>query len=141
MVFVRDLSHKDKQNYDAVLRMTSESVFSSLSKITDAKGTVAYLDILRCAVNSYLDKGIAPLMRVEKIWYAPFFLRYWREWVKLHPNYTLGNNFVTHNAYMCIELNAHSLIFLLTIQNIGSDVSFPPWLLGSQSCEKRHSDQ
>ena len=45
---------------------------------------------------------------------------------------------------MCIELNAHSLItFLWTVQMLsqgekddGSGISYCPWLLGSQSCEK-----
>lgn len=43
------------------------------------------------------------------------------------------------NAYMCVELNAHSLIlFLHTIQTLTPDKknTFFPWLLGSQSCEK-----
>ena len=135
----KDINHKDKQNYEAVLRMTSESVFRSLNQIPDAKGTVAYLQVLRCVIDSYLDKSLLPLARIEKIWFALFFLRYWRHWIVLHPQYSLGNNFVTQNVYMCIELNAHSLItFLRTVQMLsqgekddGSGISFCPWLLGS----------
>ena len=112
----RDINHKDRQNYDAVLRMTSESVLMSLTDIPDARGTVAYLNVLRCVIDSYLDKNIAPLMRIEKIWIALFFLRYWRQWIISHPGYTLESNFITQNAYMCVELNAHALIlFLLTV--------------------------
>lgn len=53
----KDINHKDKQNYEAVLRMTSESVFLSLNEIPDARGTQAYLKVLRCVIDSYLDKS------------------------------------------------------------------------------------
>ena len=57
----------------------------------------------------------------------------------LHPQYDLGKNFITSNAYMCIELNAHALVtILLTIRKTLPHDShcFLPWLLGSQTCEK-----
>ncbi len=54
----RDINHKNKQNYDAVLHMTSESVMSLLKKIPDAKGTHAYLDVLRSVIDSFLDKKL-----------------------------------------------------------------------------------
>ena len=33
----------------------------------------------------------------------------------LHPQFTVINNFITGNVYMCIETNAHSLFALLLI--------------------------
>lgn len=133
----RDINHKDKQNYEAVLRMTSSTMFSLLESIPDAKGTTAYLYALRCVVDSYLDKSLKPLERIKKAWFGVFFMRYWRQWIVLNSQYTLGNNFITLNAYMCIELNAHSLlIFLLTLRKVLPSSGFFPWLLGSQSCEK-----
>ena len=88
-------------------------------------------------MDSYLDNDLDPLSRVEKIWYAVFFVRYWRKWILLNHRYTLRDNFITPNAYMCIELNAHLLItFLLTVRDhIKNDSCFLPWLLGSQCCE------
>ena len=135
----RDINHKDKQNYDAVLHITSTSVLTLLSRIPDAKGTLAFLNVIRCVIDSYLDKRIDAASRVEKAWYAVFFMRYWRQWLLLNPHYTLGNNFITPNAYMCIELNAHSLItFLMTVRDSlpPESLSFLPWMLGSQSCER-----
>jgi hypothetical protein len=135
----RDINHKDKQNYDAVLHITSESVMSLLKKIPDAKGTHAYLDVLRSVIDSFLDKKLDKLTRIKKAWYGVFFARYWRQWLLLKPDYCLGNNFLTPNAYMCIELNAHSLItFLLTVRDTlpSNNGCFVPWMLGSQSCEK-----
>ncbi len=98
--------------------MTSESVMSLLKKIPDAKGTHAYLDVLRSVIDSFLDKKLDKLTRIKKAGFAVFFARYWRQWLLLKPDYCLGNNFLTPNAYMCIELNAHSLItFLLTVHS------------------------
>ena len=57
----RDINHKDKQNYEAVLQMTSITMFRLLEIIPDAKGTTAYLYALRCVVDSYLDKTLQPL--------------------------------------------------------------------------------
>ena len=64
-------------------------------------------------------------------------MRYWRQWIMLSPDYTLGDNSITLNAYMCIELNAHSMIiFLLILRKLSINAGCLPWLLGSQSCEK-----
>ena len=65
-------------------------------------------------------------------------LHYWRQYVVLSPEYNLADNFITSNAYTCVELNAHSLItFVLSLQTIPSvNRSFYPWMLGSQCCEK-----
>lgn len=61
----------------------------------------------------------------------------WRWWLLHNPNYTLVNNFITLNTYVCIELNAHALIILLlTVREGGHGETFLPWKLGSQSCEK-----
>ena len=57
----------------------------------------------------------------------------------IHPKFTLKDNFITTNAYMCIEINAHSLLmFFLRLRDTFPDNndSFVPWMLGSQSCER-----
>ena len=107
----RDVNHRDKQNFDAVLRIVS--TMHLLKKIPEALGTCYYVEIIQNTVDSFLDKSLAPLERIEKIWYATFFVRYWRQWVILSKSFTLKNNFITQNAYLCIELNAHSLIQFL----------------------------
>lgn len=133
----RDIDYKDKQNYDAVIHIIRASRI--LDNIPDAVGTKCYIDIMNCIVDSYLNKSLDPLSRIEKLWYAVFFLlRYWRKWIELSPQYTTQDNFITNNAYMCIELNAHALItFLITVRdNSKNNDLFMPWVLGSQSCEK-----
>ena len=135
----RDLDHKDKQNFDAVMHITSKSVIELLQRFPDAKGTMIFLVLVRCVIDSFLDKQLDMYSRIKKAWYAVFFMRYWRQWLLSNKNYTLGNNFITSNAYKCIEINAHSLVtFLLTIRDKlpANNECFFPWMLGSQSCEK-----
>ena len=56
---ISDIAHRDKQNFEAVMRITSSSVLMLLKQIPDAKGTHLYLTVLRCIVDSYLDETIA----------------------------------------------------------------------------------
>ena len=133
----RDLNHQDKQNYDAVLRIVIASHL--LHNIAEAQATKCYVGLMKSVIDSYLDKSLDPLERIEKLWSVVFFLRYWRQWILVNCQCSLKNNFITYNAYMCIEINAHSLItFLMTVRDqLSKDsASFLPWLLGSQSCER-----
>lgn len=65
-----------------------------------------------------------------------FFLRIWRAWLQSVPTYSVTNNFITANAYLCIELNAHGLlnaIFRCMEANLFE--KFLLWQYGSQQCE------
>ncbi len=78
-----------------------------------------------------------PLERLTKIWFATFFFRFWKHYIKKSPTYTIEHNFITQNAYVSTELNAHVLIlFIIVLRDKGNSSSFMPWLLGSQSSEK-----
>lgn len=105
-----------------------------LTKIPQANATKCYVDLIRNVIDSYLDKILGPL---DRLWYVVFFLRYWRKWITLNKSYTLGNNFITSNAYNCIELNAYAMInYIIAIRDhIKENKCFVPWLLGSQCCE------
>jgi len=108
-------------------------------EIPEAMGTFVYLKVMCSLIDSYLDRKLDVATRIKKAWYGTYFLRYWREWILLNPEYILGDNFITPNAYKCIELNAHSLIanLMALCDCVSRDQQyFSPWLLGSQSCEK-----
>ena len=132
---MKDINHKDKQNFEAVMRITNPSVLKILQQIPDAKGTIEFLRVLRCAIDSFLDETITLLERIHKAWYAIFFFRYWRKWIMKSKEYSIQSNFITKNSYYCVELNAHSSIILLqTARKCGH--SFLPRLHDSQSCEQ-----
>ena len=75
----KDIDHKDRQNYDAVLHIVNASHL--LDKIKDANATRCYVELIGSVISSYMDKSLDPLSHVEKAWYAAFFLRYWRQWI------------------------------------------------------------
>ena len=130
----KDIDHKDKQNFDAVLHIICASQYHD--QLPNAIATKQYIHLIESIIDAFLDEGLKPLERIQKIWYVAFFVRYWRQWIIQHKDYTLTDNFITPNAYMCIELNAHALItFLITLRE-GGDALYMPWVLGSQSCEK-----
>ena len=133
----KDLDSKDKQNFAAVEHLIKASHF--LSALPDVLGTKCYLEVTKVAVYSYLDKSISPEQRLEEIWYATFFFWFWRQWVTMQKSFTLKNNFITSNSYMCIEINAHSLLaYTIMMRDTYNDQPevFTPWLMGSQSCEQ-----
>ena len=136
----RDLDHQDRQNFEAILRITDNKVLNLLSEFADAKGTKYYLNATKSIMESYMNKTLTPLQRIEKAWYALFFFRYWRQWVLSQKEYSTDSNFISNNSYVCIELNAHALIALLIIlRDHLPDLSskcYAPWLLSSQPCEQ-----
>ena len=135
----KDINHKDKQNYETVLGMTSDSVMKLLTGVPNAKGTIEYLKITKLITESFLNKKLDYLVRIENTWYSAFVLRHWHQWIVLNPDYTLSNHFNTSNPYTCLELNAYSLLTLLiSIQTItqSDNENFLLWLLRSQSNEK-----
>lgn len=54
----------------------------------------------------------------------------------LRRKYSLSENFISNNAYACIELNAHSLVkYIIQLRTNDQPHLFITKLLGSQSCE------
>ncbi|CAG9814589.1 unnamed protein product [Phaedon cochleariae] len=131
-----DLKGDDKMNYDSVERICAPQVLELLSeKLPDSKGTAAYLKIVRYVLDSFLSKDLTPLERVEEIWYAVFFLRIWRYWIKI-MKYSVVDNFITLSTYISIELNAHALILVIKKMYNDNPSEFCPWIMSSQPCEK-----
>ena len=133
---LKDLNHKDKQNFDAVTRITSPSVLGLLEKVPDGKGKLKYLELMKNFVDVFLDKGLLPLERIKKVWYTILFLRYWHRWLSLHKKFTIKENF---NANSGVELNGHALVSLVILMRDkipNENKLFCLWLMGSQPCEQ-----
>lgn len=127
----------DRQNFDNVLRMCDSKVTELLRKnVVGSLATIKFLEIVRGVIDSYMNPTLKPWERIEKIWYALFMIRIWRHFILSQKNLTLKDNFLTLNCYVCIELNAHSLVLcLLHLKNTNMPELFLPHLFGSQQCE------
>ena len=65
-----------------------------------------------------------------------FALRIWRTWILCDDAYSLTENFISLNSYLCAEINAHSLtLIILFLKKESKEECFLPWLFSSQSCE------
>ena len=88
-MYVTNIDHKDKQNFEAVMHITGKSVLKLLRQIPDAKGTLQYLNVLRFIIDSYLDESITSLSRIYKAWYSVFILRFWQQWLLQNKDFTI----------------------------------------------------
>lgn len=127
----------DKMNFESVTRMYDQKVIDLLKEhVKDSVGTVTFLEMMRDIIDSYRDKKLTPIQRVQKIWYALFVMRLWREYILKKRNLTIEGNFLTHNCFICIELNAHALVLiLLFLKEKDMPHSFRPEFFESQPCE------
>lgn len=127
----------DKQNFQSVLKICSEKVTALLkTQVKGSEGTVKFLELLRMIIESHLDPNLTPLERVHKLWYATFFLRIWRQFIKSKRNLSLDENFMTLNSYVCVELNAHGLIHIIhRLKEMNAPHLFLLYLYASQPCE------
>lgn len=125
----------DKMNFNAIDKMSSLCVTDILKDVPEAQATRQILVLTRYILDSFLDKSLNISRRIYLIWYSNFFFRLWRMWIKNHQMYCLGKNWITLNAYVCTELNAHAL--LLAAEKYRSQPHLLlPWLFSSQPCEK-----
>lgn len=130
-----DLDGKDKQNFRAVLRMTSDSVRKYLNGQDDAAATEMYLEMTRDVVDAFLDESLTAEKRIFLMWRSCFFLRSWLLWLE-DEDLTLKDNFISWNAFACIELNAHALVKAARrMRDEGSPELFHPVYFSSQACE------
>ena len=56
-------------------QIISTNVLALLDSFPDSKGTRCYVQMMKSIVNSYLDKQLSPLRRIEEAWFALFFLQ------------------------------------------------------------------
>lgn len=68
---LRDIDHRDEQNFDAVDHIISASYL--LENMPEAAGTKHYIELMSSSIYSFLDKSKSPEERIEEMWYAVFF--------------------------------------------------------------------
>lgn len=101
---------------------------------TDA--TRFFFQLMLYSTSSFLDPKLSPLSRVYRIWFVAFGLRCWRSWIVENLSYTLEHDFVSSNVYLCVEINANSLVMILIrLKRENKAHLLLPWLFGNQSAE------
>jgi hypothetical protein len=154
-----DIYPSDKQNYRSCEKLCAS--LEVLKEIDGSYGTVIYLTIIRCIIIAFIDTSTTTSDRIYYSWLAVFICRIWRTWLDLVPKQELydrlsqANNlseivknklkrkqtrtifFITSPAYLCIELNAHHLMYLtlLVADNQLPAETLKVFHFNSQTCE------
>ncbi|CAF0961057.1 unnamed protein product [Rotaria sordida] len=149
-----DLNIHDKQNFISCQRISSDSVLNLLMINDQWKATYNYMLILNLLIMTYTQSKISLLNRVFYAWIVVFYVRLWRIWlritkkirkssVKINKKSNEQSYFITSNALISLELNAHSLIYLyLLIEHdiLPQSVADNVHLFSSQHCENIFRD-
>lgn len=142
-IVASDISPDDRQNFASFEKISENRVLEALEKyIPDSEATIIYLKLSRAVVDAYNDVNLSPLERVSRIFHALYFFRAWRKWIKSQKNnngdllYNIEENFITQNAFDCLELNAYSMLHLISKLRESNDSDlFLPGIFNSQGCE------
>jgi len=92
---------------------------------------------MRNICDSTFDKTLSPIERVALMWEVIFFLRIWKALLSKN-GYSETDNFITGNAYICVELNAHILLGILynIIEGHLPKATMRIWTTGSEGYEQ-----
>ncbi|CAF0817297.1 unnamed protein product [Adineta steineri] len=143
-----DVDPKVRQNFTSCLRISSENVLNLLKKNEKATGTYVYLSLLRLIIIGFIERSTTIQERLLHVWTVVFTCRFWFSWIQylelkdnLNSSATLSdlkkNTFITKPTFWCIEINAHSLLFviLLVINNKLPIDALNTFTFNSQICE------
>lgn len=133
----KDVCPDDRQNYASLEKVMADRVLEALKQnVFDSEATIVFLKICKFVTSSYLNTQLKPTERVYRMWHATFVLRFWRNWIEKNSSYNLNENFISDNAYICVELNALNMLRLISkLRNAGKPEWFLPYLFDSQTCE------
>uniref|UniRef100_A0A336MEY4 CSON014468 protein n=1 Tax=Culicoides sonorensis TaxID=179676 RepID=A0A336MEY4_CULSO len=128
LLVMSDVIVIDKMNVTSALKLFSFEVFDCLQQYheQEAKGLILFLKIMEYLYTAFESREITFEERVKKMWFCVFI------WKNIEP----AGNFITLNAYTCIEINAHMLISVyVRLRDSGNLKFFKPWYFNSQTCE------
>lgn len=137
-----DICPDDRQNYGSLQKIMEPKVRTALEEfVVGSEGSIEYIRMCQEITSSLYDDDLSPLDRLFLIWRSTFFLRACRQFITQATdiNMKLGDNFITSNAYMCIELNAKNLIILIKhFRDENLTEYFIPTIFNSQPCEETY---
>ena len=149
-----DLNVRDKQNFSSYQRISSDSVLDLLFSNDQYKATYNYLLILNLLIIAYTQPKIPLIDRIYYGWIALFYVRLWRIWlyvtrrIRKSSTKTLKegdkvNHFITSNALISMEIDAHNLIYLYLLigqKILPQSAAHSSHLFSSQPCENIFRD-
>ena len=148
-----DLNIQDKQNFSSCQRISDDKVLDLLLSNDQCNATHNYLLLINLLIIVYTQRGIPLSTRIFYAWIILFFVRLWRIWLykskKTRRSIARDGRkdersfFITSNALLSIELNAHSLIYIYLLieqQLIPESTANSVHLFSSQPCENVFRD-
>ncbi|CAF3439445.1 unnamed protein product [Rotaria socialis] len=148
-----DINVRDKQNFSSCQKISDDKVLNLLLLNDHYKATFNYLLILNLLIVAYTQTKVCLSTRIYYAWIVLFFIRLWRIWLyktKKKRKASTGNKkrneqsyFITSNALMSIELNAHCLIYvylLIEQKLVPASTANCIHLFSSQPCENVFRD-
>ncbi|CAF3247872.1 unnamed protein product [Rotaria sp. Silwood2] len=145
-----DVCPKDRQNFASCRRISSDIVLNLLNKNENCKGTFVYLSLLRSIITGLIEKSTTIEERLYHIWTVVFTCRFWWAWIQNlkvknssdDDNSDIiqkmkANSFITKPTFWCIEINAHTLLYiiLLVIKGKLPIDALNTYMFNSQGCE------
>lgn len=127
----------DRQNFDYAQRIVDKKVINLLNQnVINSDGTVVYLQMMNNIIEALSNPELQAEQIIGLIWHQMFLFRIWRQHIKRSPKLTYKDNFISHNCYVCLEINAQSIILLIIyLKKKNLPELFITTLLGSQQCE------
>lgn len=128
LLSIGDVRIKDRMNVKSAIKLFDERVMKFLTS-KEESATLFYLKIMQYVYETFNNIDQSPRIVIYKIWWAALALLIWR-------NIEGARDFISSNAYTCVQINAHSLLGLyrkLRDENLLK--LFIPSLYNSQTCE------
>lgn len=148
-----DLNVRDKQNFASCQKICDDKVLVILSMNEKYKGTYNYLLLLNLLIMAYTNRHFSLSTRIFYGWIVVFYVRLWRIWLYITKNKrrstsrnTASNDkycFITSNALLAMEINAHCLIYIYLLieqKHVPQSLAKSIDIFSSQPCENLYRD-
>ena len=152
-----DIYPRDRQNFASCQKISTDDVLSELEFVQGSAATQLYLKMIRSIIVAYIDKSTVLTERIYHAWYSVFICRLWWSWLLIQSEKDsvavkersdsqkrdtvriwIQKSFITKASFESIELNAHTLTYLVLLveENLLPIESLQIFLFNSQSCEQ-----
>lgn len=131
---------KDAMNYARASKLCNSNICALLSQDQQI-ATRTFMKLVIYINGALISTSMSPEERIHKLWYAVFFSRLWRLSCVMRKDRSLANDFLTSNAYACLEINAHNMLkFLVKCRELNKPEIFLLSFASSQPCENVFRD-